>query len=140
MLRKPKDTHIHIFMKKCRCILLQSWHRVDRALSFFSSRPNWDYPAPSHAGNVYPSFGSGGGGGGGGFTLTRGRGGEDVGESQFRRGDRHFGTLGSRYLCTYIVNHGEGKSFQNLYDRARFYISYKLLVQISAIPTGSLHT
>jgi hypothetical protein len=100
MLRKPKDTHIHIYMKKCRCIIFQSWHRVDRVLSFFSSRPNWNYPTPSHAGDVCPSFGSGGGGG---FTLIRGRGGEDVGESQFRRGDRHFGTLGSRYICTLLI-------------------------------------
>jgi hypothetical protein len=33
-------------------------------LGFFSSRPNWDPPAPSTAGEcVHPSFGWGGGGG-----------------------------------------------------------------------------
>ncbi len=49
-------------------------HRVDRVLSFFSSRPNWDFPTPSQADEcVYPSplwFRGGGGG-----TLARGRGG-----------------------------------------------------------------
>jgi hypothetical protein len=29
-------------------------HRVDRVLSFFSNRPNWDYPTPSHAGKCAP--------------------------------------------------------------------------------------
>jgi hypothetical protein len=69
MLRKPKDTHIHIFMKKCRCIIFPSWHRVDRALSFFSSRPNWDYPAPSHAGDVCVPFLWFRGGGGDSHSL-----------------------------------------------------------------------
>jgi hypothetical protein len=31
-------------------------HRVDRVLSFFSSRPNWDSPTPSHAGECVYSF------------------------------------------------------------------------------------
>jgi hypothetical protein len=36
--------------------------RVDREISFFSSRPNWDSPNLSHAGEcVLPLFGSGGG-------------------------------------------------------------------------------
>jgi hypothetical protein len=35
-------------------------HRVDRVLSFFSSRPNWDSPNPSPAGECVPPFGSGG--------------------------------------------------------------------------------
>jgi hypothetical protein len=36
-------------------------HRADRVLSFFSSRPNWDTPIPSPAGEcVPPFFGSGG--------------------------------------------------------------------------------
>ncbi len=52
-------------------------HRVDRVLDFFSSRPNWDFP--------------------GGYTLACGRGGG--GGSQFRRGDRHCGTLGLYVLC-----------------------------------------
>jgi hypothetical protein len=48
-----------------------SMHRVDRVLSFFSSRRNWDSPIPSPAGECPPSFGSGWGGGG---TLACGRG------------------------------------------------------------------
>jgi hypothetical protein len=36
-------------------------HRVDRVLSFFSSRWNWDFPTPSPAGVCAPlPFGSGG--------------------------------------------------------------------------------
>ncbi len=37
-------------------------HRVDRVLSFLSSRPNWEYPTPSQAGECVPPppFGSGG--------------------------------------------------------------------------------
>jgi hypothetical protein len=84
-----RHSHTYIYMKKCRCIIFQSWHRVDRALSFFSSRPNWDYPTPSHAGDVYPFFGSGGRGGVAG---------EGVGESEFRRGKDT--VVYSRYICT----------------------------------------
>ncbi len=37
-------------------------HRVDRVLSFFSRRANWDPPTPSPAGDcVPPPFGSGDG-------------------------------------------------------------------------------
>ncbi len=40
-------------------------HREVRVLGLFSSRPNWDSPTPSPAGEcVPPSFASGGGGGG----------------------------------------------------------------------------
>ena len=53
----------------------QTAHRVDRVLSLFSSRPNWD-PPPRQ-------------------TACR-RGG---GESQFGRGDRHCGSLGIYVLC-----------------------------------------
>ena len=64
-------------------------HRVDRVLGFFSSRPNWDSPTPSPAGECVPlTLGSVGGGG---YALVCGRG---LGESQFRRGDRHCCTLG----------------------------------------------
>jgi hypothetical protein len=35
-------------------------HRVDRVLSFLSSRPNWDSPTPSDAGECVPPNGSGG--------------------------------------------------------------------------------
>jgi hypothetical protein len=48
-------------------------HREDRVLSFFSSRPNWDFPTPLtrlQASVCPPPFGSGGGG-----TLACGRGG-----------------------------------------------------------------
>jgi hypothetical protein len=47
------------------------YHRVDRVLTFFSSRPNWDSPSPSPAGEcappppLYP---------GGGYTRLRVRG------------------------------------------------------------------
>jgi hypothetical protein len=59
-------------------------YRVDRMLSFFSNRPHWGSPTSSHAGLCTPLVPRGGG------TLIRGRG---VGESQFRRGGRHCGTL-----------------------------------------------
>jgi hypothetical protein len=66
-------------------------------LSFFSSRPNWDFLAPSHAGECVPPPLVSGGGGGGGGTIACGR---EGGVSQFRREDRHCGTLVSRYICT----------------------------------------
>ncbi len=66
-------------------------HRVDRVLSFISSRWNWD--SPSHAGERVPPPPRGSGGGG---ILACGRGG---GESQFRRGVRHCGTLGIYVFC-----------------------------------------
>ncbi len=34
--------------------LVRGYHRVDRVLGFFSSRPNWDSPTPSHGGE-FPS-------------------------------------------------------------------------------------
>ncbi len=65
------------------------YHRVYRVPSFLSSRPNWDSLAPSPAGEcVPPSFGSRGGG-----THSL------AGPSQFRRRDRHSGTLGIYVLC-----------------------------------------
>ncbi len=66
-------------------------HRVDRVLGFLSSRLNWDLLAPSPAGKCAPRFGSGGG-----HTGLREKG------SQFRRGDRHCGTLGIFVLCAGI--------------------------------------
>ncbi len=78
---------------------LRAWeastHRVGRVLSFFSSRRNWDspnatphpqasVPAPHH-----PVLG------GGAHLLAR----EGLGESQFRRGDIHCGTLYIYVLC-----------------------------------------
>ncbi len=56
-------------------------------LSFLSSRPNWDHPTPSHAGECVPLPPLVPGG----STFA---GGEGFGESQFRRGDRHCGALG----------------------------------------------
>jgi hypothetical protein len=62
-------------------------HRVDRVLGFFSSRPNWDSPTSSPAGEYAPPpFGSGGG------KRLRERG------SHFGQRDRHCGTLGN-VLC-----------------------------------------
>jgi hypothetical protein len=78
-------------------------HRVDRVISFFSSRPIWDSPTPSHAGECVMCakemgctslFRSGGGRWVG--TLTCGRG---DGKSQFRRGDIDCGTLYIYVLC-----------------------------------------
>jgi hypothetical protein len=57
-----------------------------QSAKLFSSRRNWDSPNPSLAGDcASPPFGSGGRG-----TLAGERG---AGESQFRRGDIHCGTL-----------------------------------------------
>ncbi len=71
--------------------LIHGNHRVDRVLSFLSSRLNCDYPTPSHAGAVLPP------------PLVPGEAhshtGEGVGGSQFQRGDRHSGTLGISALC-----------------------------------------
>ncbi len=66
-------------------------------LSFSSSRRNWDYPTPSPAGECAP------------LPLVRGEGHtrwreEGVGESQFRRGDLHLGTLYIYVLCA--ITHG----------------------------------
>ncbi len=65
-------------------------HRVGRVLSFFSSRRNWDSPNPSPAGECVPPLL-----GGGANSLAR----EGLGESQFRRGDIHCGTLYIYVLC-----------------------------------------
>ncbi len=69
-------------------------HRVGRVLSFFSSRRNWDSPTPRPLASVPspPLLG------GEGHTHWRERG---VGESQFRRGDIHCGTLYIYVLCDY---------------------------------------
>ncbi len=66
-------------------------HRVGRVLSFFSSRRNWDSPNPSPAGECSPLPLVPGGGA---HSLATEEGGG--GESQFRRGDIHCGTL---YMC-----------------------------------------
>jgi hypothetical protein len=85
---------IHFTDKQIFCSVLQMeksydikmvylYHRVDTVLGFFSSRPNWDYPTPSPAGErahcplVH--------GGGGTHSLAE----EGLGESKFRRGERH---------------------------------------------------
>jgi hypothetical protein len=59
-----------------------------RVLCFFSSRWNWDFPNPSPARECANPLVPGGGA----RSLAR----EGVGESQFRRGDIHCGTL---YIC-----------------------------------------
>ncbi len=60
-------TIIHIYVTDSWVLRAQpEIHRqnVDRVLGFFFSRPNWDTPTPSPAGDyVLPSFGWGGGGG-----------------------------------------------------------------------------
>ncbi len=68
-------------------------HRVGRVLSFFSSRRNRDCPNPSPAGECapLPRFW----GRGTVHSLAR----EGLGESQFRRGDIHCGTLYIYVLC-----------------------------------------
>jgi hypothetical protein len=61
-------------------------HRVDRVLSFFSSRRNWDSHNPSAIGVCAPSprfWGEGA------HSFAR----EGLGEFQCRRGDIHCGTL-----------------------------------------------
>ncbi len=77
----PKET-----IKEC------GKHRVGRVLSFFSSRRNWDFPNPSPAGECAPSPRLSGGGA---HSLA----GQGLGESQFRRGDIHCGTLYIYVLC-----------------------------------------
>ncbi len=68
-----------------RVIIEAFQHRVDRVLSFFSSRRNWDSPNPSPAGECAP------------HPLIQGGAhplaGEGLGESQFQREDIHCGTL-----------------------------------------------
>ncbi len=65
-------------------------HRVERVLSFFPCRRNWDSPTPLPADECAPPFGSGG------YTFACGR---EGGVFQFQRGDRHCGTLGIFVLC-----------------------------------------
>ena len=75
-------------------------HRIDRVLSFFSSRRNWDSPTPSPLQTaVYPPTPR--------FRLVaHSLAGEGVGESQFRRGDIHCGTLYTKYsICTLCLRH-----------------------------------
>jgi hypothetical protein len=63
------------------------YHRVGRVLSFFSTRRNCDSAHSSPAPLWFQ--------GGGAHSLER----QGVGESQFRRGDVHCGTL---YMCVLI--------------------------------------
>ncbi len=83
-------------------------HRVGRELSFFYSRRNWDSPIPSPAGECAP------------HPLVQGweahshsLAGEGLGESQFRRGDIHCGTLYSVHtvyvstLCEIAFSHNQ---------------------------------
>jgi hypothetical protein len=63
------------------CDSKASHRRVDRVLSFFSSRPNWDPPPPHALASAYPCVtlpplvpGGGGGGKGGGGVPIRTRG------------------------------------------------------------------
>jgi hypothetical protein len=56
------------------------------------SRQNWDSPNPSPAGECAPPPDQGGGA----HSLTK----DGLGESQFRRGDIHCGTLYKYVLCS----------------------------------------
>ncbi len=84
----------HIFLLEYIFGLYELTHRVDRVLDFFSSRPNWDSPTPSPAGEcvpppLVPLEG------GGGHSLAE----QGVGESQFGQGNRRLWY--SRYsICT----------------------------------------
>jgi hypothetical protein len=70
-------------------------HRVGRVLSFFSSRQNWDSPNPSPAGECAPPPPQVLGGRV--HSMAR----EGLGESQFRRGVIHCGTV--LFMFTYFV-------------------------------------
>ncbi len=92
---------------------------IESVLSFLSSRPYWDSPNPSHAGQCVPPSPvprvS---------TLAWGRGG---GGSQLQRGDRHCGTLGIYVLCglryeshelhSYTLRYGQSPSSLQLKQR-----------------------
>ncbi len=64
-------------------------HRVNRMLGFFSSRPNWDSPTPSPAGECVLSP-----------LVQGGKHRLREGGSHLRRGYRHCGTLGIYVICT----------------------------------------
>ncbi len=65
-------------------------HRVERWAFLQSSELGWDSPIPSPACECVPPWGGGRGGRRRGYTRLRERG----WEAQFRRGDRHWCTLG----------------------------------------------
>ncbi len=107
-LQSLKSVKQHVANSVNRSILKKSWHigfdvfivhssvrlnhRVGRVLSFFSSRRDWDSPNPSSAGECAPPPPVPGGGA---HSLAR----EGMGESQFRLGDIHCGTLYISVLC-----------------------------------------
>jgi hypothetical protein len=80
-------------------------HRVDRVLGFFASRSNWDLPPPPPAGECAPPWFPGGGWGA--HSLA----GVGVGESQFGRGDKYYGTLGTyvQYSIVEVIDRKFGK-------------------------------
>jgi hypothetical protein len=78
------DSELVFSLCTYRTLIVSPHHRVDRVLSFFSSRRNWDSPTPSPAGSGRRAH-----------SLAR----EGLGESQFRRGDIHFGTIYIYVLC-----------------------------------------
>ncbi len=65
-------------------------HRVDTMLGFFFSHPNWDSPTHSPPCECEPPPPPAG---------------EGSGMSQFRRGDKHCGTLGIYVLCCMDYEH-----------------------------------
>ncbi len=106
-------------------------HRIDRVLGFFSSRPNWDSPTPSPAGEcvpppLVPAEG---------HTCLRERG------SQFGQGDRHCGTLGIIVLCedtSWNQQVRETNVISSLLDFTDSFLIYKLLYVSVCVHISSL--
>jgi hypothetical protein len=88
-------------------------HKVDRVLGFFSSRPNWESPTPSPAGECGPPLWFGGGG-----TLACERG---DGGSQFRRGDGHCGTLCTLWVMLRFSPWAPIVQIMKKLDRTKFF-------------------
>jgi hypothetical protein len=86
-------------------------------LSFISSRRYWDSPNPSPAGECahppHPVLG------GGAHSLAR----EGLGESQFRRGDVHCGTLYIYVLCDYDYMNCLSCAEEEVQKWSRFWIA-----------------
>jgi hypothetical protein len=91
MLSSVPSTCITIFF----VVFVGHTHRVGRVKIFFSSRRNWDSPTPHPQASVPPSppvLGEGA------HSLAR----EGLGESQFRRGEMHCGTLCGHWSWSYL--------------------------------------
>jgi hypothetical protein len=80
MLTQPHTTFMQFH--SVRTFFFFPLHRVDRVPSFFSSRPNWDFPTPSPAGEHVP-------------PLVR-RGGEGVHSAHWLAGEKVGGPISTR--------------------------------------------